>query len=170
LPEQQTDHEDEQFDRWSRKPALSTRGYFLAVLVPVLLAAAGFGMVTILDHTGDSGSGAAVRVPTSEWIPGQPGGDTRFQGALAADEHDCVYLETADQHQIWPIWPAGYTAKVDSQGVVTVYDGKNAVVAREGQQVQMTGSPTSARSYAGERCLPGDGDVAVIQSSVTVLG
>jgi hypothetical protein len=137
------------------------------MVVPVLLAAAGFGVLTILDHTEGEGTGTTVRVPTSDWIPGQSGGSTPIQGTLASDSRHCVYVRTADDQQVWPIWPAGYTAKVDDQGRVSVYDGKDQLVARGGQLVQASGSRTSAAAYAGEPCLPSDGEVAVIQSSVS---
>jgi hypothetical protein len=161
--------EQQQYDRWSRPPALSRRGYVLAVLVPVLLAAGGFGLLAVIDHTEGTPSGSAVRVPTSDWIPGQVGGGTPIQGTLSADQRHCVYLETADRQQIWPIWPAGYTAKVDEQGRVSVYDGKDHLVARDGQEVQTSGSYTGAAAYAGEPCLPAGDEVAVIQATVTAL-
>jgi hypothetical protein len=166
LPEQTTPR----YDRWSRPAALSPRGYVLAVLIPVLIAAAGFGALSLIDHSSDSGGGATVRLPTSDWIPGQGGGSSRIQGTLNSDEHRCVYLETADHQELWPIWPAGYIGKVDGEGRVSVYDGKDELVARDGQQVLASGSFTSASTYSGEACLPSDGDVAVVQSTVTAVG
>lgn len=157
--------EERRYDRWSYPQALSRRGYVLAVLVPLLIAAVGFGAVVLLASD-DSGEGTVVRVPTSDWLPGQPSGTTRIDGQLASDERHCVYVDTADGQEIWPVWPAGYTARVDDQGRVSIYDGGDRLVAREGQRLQATGTLASSSGYAGESCLPDDGQVAIVQSEV----
>ncbi len=45
----------------------------------------------------DSGdTGTVLRVPTSEWIPGQPTGTTPIQGTLEVDDQRCLYVGEAD--------------------------------------------------------------------------
>ena len=158
--------EQQPYDRWSRPQALSRRGDVLALLVPLLVAAAAFGLVAVFA-SGDSGGASQVRVPTSDWIPGQAGGSTRIEGQLTSDAKHCVYLRTADGQDLWPVWPAGYTGRLDDQGNVSVYDGQDQLVAREGSRVLASGSPASAAGYTGEACLPDDGKVVLVQSEVT---
>jgi hypothetical protein len=156
--------EPETYDRWSRRQALSGRGYVLAVLIPLLIAAAGFGLVSLVASGNDSAT--RVRVPTSDWIPGQPTGSTRIEGQLTSDSRHCVYLQSADGTQVWPVWPAGYYGELDSQGNVSLYDDKHQLVARSGQRVQASGATVSSAGYTGEACLPDDKDVELVQSEV----
>jgi hypothetical protein len=156
--------EPEAYDRWSRRQALSGRGYVLAVLIPLLIAAAGFGLVALLASGNDAAS--RVRVPTSDWIPGQPVGSTRIEGQLSSDSRHCVYLQGADGQQVWPVWPAGYYGELDSQGNVSLYDDKHQLVARSGQRVQASGASVSSAAYTGEACLPDDHRVELVQSEV----
>ncbi len=67
------------------------------------------------------------------------------------------------------IWPAGYTARIKDDGLVGLYDGKDHLVARDGQKVQMTGVISAAQA-GGVACLPATGDVAEVQSDVSVVG
>lgn len=154
------------FHRWDQQPALGRRGLVLAVLVPVLIAAGAFGVVSLVSR--DSGSTAtSIRVPMSEWIPGQGGGQALIQGTLSIDEQRCVYLQ-ATEGRIWPVWPAGYRGRVDEAGHVTLYDGGDNVVARDGEQVQASGTYREPTAYTGQPCLPpDDGEVAVVESEVT---
>jgi hypothetical protein len=158
--------EQQPYDRWSRPRALSTRGYLLAVLVPLLVAAAAFGVISLVS-SGGGGGGTAVRVPTSDWIPGQAGGTTLIEGEMTSDARHCVYLETADGQQEWPVWPAGFTGRVDAGDRVSVYDGADRLVARDGQQLRATGRVGDAGQYTGEPCVPQDGRVVVVQSGVS---
>ena len=160
---------DTGYDPRSAAPALSRRGYLLAAVLPVLIAAVAFGVVLTIDHTKETGAATTIRVPTSDWIPGQAAGGALIQGTLALDAQRCVYLDSTEQGRIWPVWPAGYTARVSGQDKVSLYDGKNDLVGRGGQRLQMSGGYTSPAGYAGEPCLPTDGEVAVVQSEVTAL-
>jgi hypothetical protein len=153
------------YTRWDQRPALGTRGMVLALVIPVLIAAAGFGVVALVSEGSDTAA-STIRVPTSDWIPGQSGGSDRIAGTLSVDARRCVYLQ-ADEGEIWPVWPAGYRARLDGSGRVSLYDGGDHLVARDGAQVQATGSFTSPAPYSGEKCLPSDGEVAVVQSEVT---
>jgi hypothetical protein len=164
-----TEHETEQgYAHWEQKPALGRRGMVLAVVVPVLIAAAAFGVVSWVSEDSETAA-TAIKVPTGDWIPGQPGGSTAIQGTLAVDARHCVYLQ-APAGEVWPVWPAGYRARLDGSGHVSLYDGKDHLVARDGEGVQATGVLTSPDTFAGETCLPADGQVAVVQSEVNRLG
>jgi hypothetical protein len=140
----------------------------LAVVIPVLIAAAAFGVVSWASH-GSETAATAIKVPTGDWIPGQPGGATPIRGTLSVDKRRCVYLKAAGG-EVWPVWPAGYRARLDDAGRVSLYDGKDHLVARAGEGVQATGILTSPDTFAGEPCLPADGQVAVVQSEVNRLG
>jgi hypothetical protein len=168
LPEQDAPETEAGYAHWDQKPALGRRGMILAVVIPVLIAAAGFGVVSLVSHGSDTAA-TAIKVPTGEWIPGQPGGTTSIQGTLAVDGRHCVYLQNPSG-EIWPVWPAGFRARLDANGKVSLYDGKDHLVARDGEGVQATGTMTSPAAYAGETCLPSNDDVAVVQSEVTRLG
>lgn len=144
------------------------RGLVLAVVIPVLIAALGFGAVALVSHSSDSAV-TAIKVPTGDWIPGQQVGSTPISGTLAVDSRHCVYLQGA-AGEVWPVWPAGYRAQLDDAGHVSLYDGADNLVARDGEDIQATGTLTSPAAYAGETCLPDDDDVAVVQSEVVRLG
>ena len=168
-----TDPDQPVYDRWSRPQALSNRGYLLAVLVPVLIAAAAFGVVSLVSAGDESGSGVTVRLPVSGWAPGSGGDTAPIEGVLAVDADRCVYLTPSvrggnEPDKIWVVWPAGFHAVLDN-GRVTIYDTDNHKVAMDGDLVRMSGGTTPVSTYAGEPCLPDGGDVAVAQSDVTVL-
>lgn len=140
----------------------------LAVVIPVLIAAAAFGVVSWVSEGSDTAA-TAIKVPTGEWIPGQPSGSTAIRGTLAVDGRHCVYLKNPTG-EIWPVWPAGFRARLDANGKVSLYDGKDHLVARDGEDIQATGTTTSPAAFAGETCLPSNDDVAVVESEVTRLG
>jgi hypothetical protein len=154
------------YSRWDQQPALGRRGMIVAFLVPVLIAAAAFGVVALVSR--DSGATPTnLRVPQSSWKPGQDGGDALIRGILSVDERHCVYLQS-DEGRLWPVWPAGYRGRLDDAGHVTLYDGGDNVVGRDGEDLQAAGTFGDPASYAGEPCLPTDGaQVAAVQSSVT---
>jgi len=154
------------YSRWDQQPALGRRGMVLAVVIPVLVAAAAFGVVSLVSR--DSGSTAiSIKVPTSDWKPGQDGGSSLISGVLSIDRDRCVYLQ-ATEGRLWPVWPAGYRGKLDEAGHVTLYDGGDNVVGRDGERLQATGTFGPPTVNAGEPCLPPNGgEVAMVQSAVT---
>lgn len=162
------------YDRWSRPQALSSRGYVLALLIPVLIAATGFGVVALVSSGGDTASGQSVHLPVSGYAPsGQGGGSTQIEGTLRLDDDHCVYLTPSQRggnepDQIWPVWPAGYHAVLDGNRV-TIYDADDEVVAVDGDLVRMSGGYAPVSTFTTEPCLPGSGDVAVVESDVTVV-
>ena len=165
----ETDPETEPgYARWDQTPALGRRGMVLAVVIPVLIAAAAFGVVAYVSR-GSETAATAIKVPTGDWIPGQPTGSTSIQGTLSVNAQRCVFLKNPSG-EIWPVWPAGFRARLDSKGKVSLYDGKDHLVARDGEGVQAKGMFTSPANFAGETCLPADDEVAVVQSEVTRLG
>lgn len=173
-PADQGDEErDRPFDRWSRPQALSRRGYAIVAIVPFVIAAIGFGVVALVSSGDDAGSGTTVRLPISGWTPGGGGDDALIQGVLRLDDQYCVYLEAgqdgADPGKVWPVWPAGYQATREGERL-TLLDADGNVIAHDGDQVSMGGGFGPAGSFAGEPCVPASGEVAIVQSEVTVLG
>lgn len=169
MPEHAPEEVASSYDRWDQRPALGRRGLVTMVVVVVLIAAAAFGLVALVSQ-GSQTQASAIKVPTSSWIPGQDGGAARISGTLDVDERRCIYLHTADGGEIWPVWPAGFQARLDDAGKVSLYDRSDRLVARDGEQIQASGIFTSPAPFAGETCLPPDGEVAVVQSEVTRLG
>ncbi|WP_028642678.1 hypothetical protein [Nocardioides sp. URHA0020] len=168
MPEHDAPETEAGFAHWDQKPALGRRGMILAVVVPVLIAAAAFGVVSLVSE-GSETAATAIKVPTNSWIAGQPSGSTPIQGTLAVDSRRCVYLDGPDG-EVWPVWPAGFRARLDSTGKVSLYDGADHLVARDGEGVRATGVLSSPTAFAGETCLPSDDEVAVVQSEVTRVG
>ena len=168
----QQERQEPAYDRWSRPDALSKRGYVLAVLIPVLIAACGFGVVSLVASDDNGLSGTTVRLPESGYAPTSAGDGALIQGVLRLDADHCVYLESgqagADPGRLVPVWPAGYKASREGERL-TVYDAQGKVVAHDGDELRTSGGFTAARTFSGEPCLPETGDVAVIQSSVEVL-
>lgn len=161
------------YDRWSRSQALSNRGYLLAVLVPVLIAAAAFGVVSLVSAGDETGSGVTVRLPVSGWAPGSGGDGAAIEGVLAVDADRCVYLSPLQRggnepDKIWPVWPIGYHATL-ANGRLSLYDQDNQVVAVDGDRVRMGGRSAPVGNFASEPCLPDSGQVAVVQSDVEVV-
>lgn len=159
------------YDRWSRPQALSNRGYLLAVLVPILVAAIAFGVVSLVSAGDETASGTTVRLATSGWHEGDEGGDAAIQGVLRVDDDQCAYLEAgqdgADPGRVYVVWPSGFHARLD-RGRMTLYDADGTAIAQDGDVVSAGGSYAPSGSFTGEPCLPDRGEVATVQSDVTV--
>jgi hypothetical protein len=167
LPDEE--QEESSYLRWEQSPVIGRRGLVLAVVVPILIAAAGFGVVSLVSE-GSQTQATTTRVPTSSWKPGQASGTETIRGSVSIDSAKCVYLADVAGQQVWPVWPAGYYARIDAAGHVSLYDGGDHLVAREGETVQASGELTDPTPYAGQGCVPASGQVAVIQSAVTEVG
>jgi hypothetical protein len=166
-----SEHEPERqpaYDRWSRRDALSRRGYVLAIVGPVLVAAAGFGVVSLVASGGDTASGTTVRIPEAAYGPAAAGGGDVIEGVLRLDDEHCVFLDGGGRTTV-PVWPAGYRASREG-GALTIYDEDDHAVAHDGDLIRMTGTLAPAGNFTGEPCLPDSGDVAVVQSDVVVEG
>jgi hypothetical protein len=168
----QQEHQEPAYDRWSRPDALSRRGYILAVLIPLLIAACAFGVVSLVASDDQGLSGTTVRLPESGYAPTSAGDGALIQGVLRLDADHCVYLQSgqdgAAPGRVVPVWPAGYKASREGERL-TVYDAQGKVVAHDGDELRTSGGFTSVGTFVGEPCLPATGDVAVIQSDVTVV-
>ena len=154
------------YDRWSRPAALSKRGYVLAVLVPLLVAALAFGAVTLFASDEPDLRGTTVLLPTSSWKPGQGGDAALLQGVLKMDADHCVYVDDG-QSQVYAVWPAGWRATREGD-LLTVYDTNTKPVAHDGDTISTGGGTTPVATFEGEPCLPATGDVFVIQDDVRV--
>lgn len=152
------------------RPALSRRGYVVAAVVPVLIAAALFGLV-VWNYDDSDIEGRTAPVLLSSWQPGAPGGDATVTGVLEEGDGGCPVLTTSEGSTA-VAWPGGWSARVTPGGTLTVYDGAGDPVVRENQEVRATGVlvdvPGSA--YAGKRCAPADGQVTEVRSDVSVVG
>lgn len=159
------------YDRWSRPQALSNRGYLVALLVPVLVAALGFGVVSWVSAGDEAPSGTTVRLPTSGWQEGDGGGGAQVEGILRVDDDQCAYLESgqdgAQPGRVYVVWPEGFRAKLD-RNRMTLYDAGGRAIAQDGDLVSATGGYAPAGSFTGQACLPESGRVATVQSDVTV--
>jgi hypothetical protein len=158
----------ETYDRWSRPQALSNRGYLLAVLVPLLVAAAGFGVVSLVSAGDDTARGVSVHLPVSGWAPGAAGDSSPIEGVLRLDADNCVYLDD-DGTKVWPVWPAGYHASIDDNRLSLFQANDTRAIAVDGDHLRMSGSSAPVGNYATEPCLPDSGEVAVVQSDVQVV-
>ncbi|GAB6983633.1 hypothetical protein [Nocardioides pyridinolyticus] len=134
--------------------------------MPVLVAAAGFGIVSLVSAGEESGSGTTVRLPVSGWA-GDAGDGAALEGVLALDEDRCVYLDT-DRGDVVPVWPAGYHATLDHNRL-RLFDGDDDEVARDGDRVRVGGGSIPAGTFSSEPCVPDTGEVFAVQSDVTVL-
>lgn len=155
--------------RYSR-PALSTRGYVVVGVVPVLIAAVLFSLV-VWNYDDSDIQGTNAPVLLSAWQPGAPGGDVAVTGVLEEDEDGCPVLTGADG-SVAVAWPGGWSARVTPGGTITVYDSSGDEAVRENQEVRATGVvvDVSGSPYVGKRCAPADGQVTEVRSDVSVVG
>jgi hypothetical protein len=161
-----TQEQEPAYDRWSRPDALSRRGYVLAVLVPVLVAAVGFGIVSLVSAGDEAGSGTTVRLPVSGWAGG--GGDgALLEGVLEVDDDQCVYVQTEGGRE-YAVWPAGYRATLDHNRL-RLFDSHDDEVAQDGDRISVGGGSLPVGTFSTEPCLPDSGDAFAVQSDVTVL-
>lgn len=149
--------------------ALSTRGYVVVGVVPVLLAALLYALV-VWNYEESDVQGAAAPLLASSWRTGQPAGSDQIAGVLARDAEGCPVLVSADG-ELAVVWPAGFSARVSPGGTLTVYDPADDAVVRVDQELRATGTMIEAAGspYVGRPCAPASGPVAEIQSKVDVL-
>jgi hypothetical protein len=161
------------YDRWSYPQALSSRGYVLAVAVPVLVAALAFGVIALVAAGDDAQSGTTVRLPVAGYAPTSADQGTPVEGYLRVDDDQCVYLQPTERggneaDQIWAVWPAGYRAILD-HNTVTLYDADDRAVAEEGDKLSAFSTTVSVNTTSAEPCLPDTGDVVLLQSDPVVV-
>lgn len=165
MSDHQPDHQPE-YDRWSRPDALSKRGYVLVALVPFVVAAVGFGAVSLVSAGDEAASGTSVRLPVSGWS-GDDGDAALLEGVLAVDEEKCVYVETT-AGDVVPVWPAGFHASLDGNRL-RIFDGDDNEIAQDGDTIRVGGGSIPAGTFYAEPCVPDTGSVFAVQSDVTVL-
>jgi hypothetical protein len=140
----------------------------IATLAAVLLCVTGFG------STGCSGADGslpadAIRLPTSDWHPGDASMTALARGRVQGSDSGagtCVWLEsdTDPAAKLPVVWPAGFYARLDP---LRIYDGGGGIVAREGQVVEFGGG---LGAVPGPACMFGRSNAFFVQSDVDVVG
>jgi hypothetical protein len=106
-----------------------------------------------------------VSLPTSGWVPGDPGRTALITGVVAGSasvDGGCVWLEGNAGQRLAVLWPKGYTATF---GPVTVLDADGEVIAREDQHLRAGGAYGTPRGDA--KCMVGSDTVGLIQAIPT---
>ncbi|MCW2766039.1 MAG: hypothetical protein JWO11_1998 [Nocardioides sp.] len=152
-----------------RRRALSTRGYLAVAAVPPLLAAIAFGTLWATHHDEVVLPGQPVPLLTSSWKPGNASDGALIGGVLQLGQDGCVHLTQPDGSQLTPVWPAEYTARRSADGSLTLYDPHDGAIAHDGDQLRMGGGFSSPEPYRGQQCAPASGQVALVESTVTVV-
>ncbi|CAM3179765.1 hypothetical protein NODU109028_01990 [Nocardioides dubius] len=167
------------------RPAVHTLSFAAAAaaLVLTLAAVAGWRLLgddepapasgpSITNPSADaaragSGPTTPVDLPTSDWRPGDGGDDALITGMLITDRSNCVVLGHRGGRTTYALWPAGYTAAIGTDGVVRLRDAEGEVVAESGDELELGGGFHEVSEHA-HPCIRGKGEVAVVQSEVTV--
>ncbi len=150
---------------------LTPFGYAVCIVVPVLIAAIGFTFLHFSYDEDDLVDGTRVPILTSDWEPGVPSMTALITGELVFDD-GCVVLTAPDGTEAVLVWPADFEATIQRVGKsdqLKVYDSDRNIVARGGDQIEFGGGSVPVGEYAGRPCAPDSGDVAVVQSEVTVV-
>lgn len=139
-----------------------------AVAVALLVAGS---VAVVVRGTGDDGPSPAASDPdgpilVGDWTPGQGGDDAEVIGRVALDRRGCVVLQSAQGTSV-PVWPEGWTAVEDDDGVV--FRGPDGTEVRPGQYVEAGGGYGRSPELRRWRCHPDRGEVARIQSEVEVV-
>jgi hypothetical protein len=148
--------------------ALSTRGYVVAAVGPLLVAALAFTLVVLNHDDVVELPGKSVPLLTSNWKPGNADGGQPISGTLALGDDGCVHLVNGTE-QTTPVWPAEFAARVADDGTLTLYDPHGDVLAHGGDELRMSGGLAAAADYRGHTCAPESGEVALVQSDITVV-
>jgi hypothetical protein len=152
---------------------LTPFGYAVCVVVPVLLAAAGFTYLHFHYDKEQLVRGDKLSILTSDWKPGDDAMTAQVTGQLLLGDDRCLRLESHDGSQVDLVWPDDYEAAVEqsTQGPrVSVYDPDRDVVARNSDTIQLGGGYADVGDHAGEPCAPRSGQVFLVQSKVQVVG
>jgi hypothetical protein len=152
-----------------RRRALTTRGYVIVAVLPPLIAALGIGTLWLTHDDEAVLPGQSVPLLTSSWKPGNGGDGALISGVLQLGQDGCVHLLGQDGSQLTAVWPAEFTARSSDDGSLTLYDPNDDVVAHDGDELRMGGGFTSPGPYRGHQCVPTSGQLALVQSTVTVV-
>lgn len=152
-----------------RRRALSTRGYLLVAVVPPLIAALALGTLWLTHDDEAVLAGQPVPLLTSSWKPGDGGDGAQIGGVLELGADGCVRLAQADGSALTAVWPAEFTARRADDGTLTLYDPNDHAVAHGGDTLRTGGGYTSPDAYRGHQCVPTSGQVALVESDVSVV-
>ena len=147
---------------------LTPVGYVVVAVIPVLIAALGILVVYVNNDPEDVVTGKRVPILTSDWRDGDAGDSALIEGKLELGPDDCVHLVAPDGSQVEVVWPFDYDATVDPGRKLKLYYIDRKIVARDGDQVRMSGGYQDVGALAGRECAPDSGSVALVQSEVVV--
>ncbi len=90
--------------------------------------------------TGPTTEASSTPIPlsTSSWKPGDLAMAALIKGRIQLSQDGCVYLKTAGVRND-VIWPAGYSADVSTDGVLTVRNPAGEPVGHEGTKISVGG-------------------------------
>jgi hypothetical protein len=141
----------------------------VVAVVPPLLAALGFATLWATHNDEAVLPGRPVPLLTSAWKPGSASDGAAISGMLQLGQDGCVHLVGQDGSEFTAVWPAEFTARSSTDGTLTLYDPADAVVAHNGDELRMNGGFSSPAPYRGHQCVPTKGQLALVQSTVTVV-
>lgn len=110
--------------------------------------------------------GTAVELPTSNWRPGDGGMRALIHGTLSTDGRGCVVLRHGGGKTA-VLWPADYSALIDTDGRLHLLGPDGTAVARDGDEVSMGGGYVPAGDNQ-HPCVRGKKEVAWVQGTVSV--
>ncbi|HEX5090392.1 MAG TPA: hypothetical protein VFV89_21460 [Nocardioides sp.] len=152
---------------------LTPVGYAVCIVVPFLIAAAGFAFLHFHYNKEQLVSGTRLQIVTSDWKPGDDAMTTQVTGHLVLGDDGCLRLADADGSTVDLVWPADYEASVERVGPtdqLKVYDPDRDIVARSQQTIELGGGSAPVGDYAGRACAPASGEVFLVQAQPTVVG
>jgi len=130
--------------------------------------------LTGFGSTGCSGAdgslpSVAIRLPTSDWHPGDASMTALAHGRVHGSKSTagtCVWLESDTERatKLPLVWPAGFYGRLDP---LRIYDRGGRIVAREGQVVEFGGG---LGAVPGPACMFGRSEAFFVQSDVQVVG
>lgn len=117
----------------SQTVAVVSDGKTVGLLDYVYLDATGWRDVS-MEACSPNGQGSAFRLPTSDWQIGDPAELARLSGRVALGPHGCLVVS---RHLV--LWPKGFTATIQHDETVHVFDGTGTEVARTGSKISAGG-------------------------------
>lgn len=97
----------------------------------------------------ESASRTPIPLSTSSWQPGDDAMLALITGRIALSRENCVHLQGRGGGTD-VIWPAGYSADISDDGVLTVRNPAGQPVGHEGTKIRVAGGGSSA-DEAGSR-------------------
>lgn len=94
------------------------------------------------NNQDEPGEGTPILLSTSSWKPGDGAMRAIVGGYIALSKDGCVYLKQSGAKQD-VMWPAGYSADVSADGVLTVRNPAGEPVGYEGTKISADGGDLS---------------------------